>query len=150
MKSNKNHKDNQKKENNQKLENHKILKINDDFNSQNFIHIKKLRNIFIIILIIFILLVVRIGFLQFVEGSSLKEMAYKQQSINQIISPKRGNILDSTGIVLATSASVDTITINPKSIKDKDDNEEKTRTGGSFGEEEEITAYATKLMGKPI
>ena len=127
MKSNKNHKDNQKKENNQKLENHKILKINDDFNSQNFIHIKKLRNIFIIILIIFILLVVRIGFLQFVEGSSLKEMAYKQQSINQIISPKRGNILDSTGIVLATSASVDTITINPKSIKDKDDNEEKTK-----------------------
>ena len=70
----------------------KILKINDEFSSQNFIHIKKLKRIFIVILIIFVLLIGRIGFLQFVEGSSLKEMAYKQQSINQIISPKRGNI----------------------------------------------------------
>ena len=114
---------NQKNENN----NHKVIKINEDFTSQNFIHVKKLKNIFIIILIIFVLLIGRIGFLQFVQGSYLKEMAYKQQSINQIISPKRGNILDSNGRILATSASVDTITINPKSIKDKDDNEQKTK-----------------------
>lgn len=105
----------------------KILKINDEFSSQNFIHIKKLKRIFIIILIIFVLLIGRIGFLQFVEGSSLKEMAYKQQSINQIISPKRGNIYDSTGKVLATSASVDTITINPNSIKDESNDEQKTK-----------------------
>ncbi len=105
----------------------KILKINDEFSSQNFIHIKKLKRIFIVILIIFVLLIGRIGFLQFVEGSSLKEMAYKQQSINQIISPKRGNIYDSTGKVLATSASVDTITINPNSIKDESNDEQKTK-----------------------
>ena len=105
----------------------KILKINDEFSSQNFIHIKKLKRIFIVILIVFVLLIGRIGFLQFVEGSSLKEMAYKQQSINQIISPKRGNIYDSTGKVLATSASVDTITINPNSIKDENDDEQKTK-----------------------
>ena len=105
----------------------KILKINNEFTSQNFIHVKKLKRIFIIILIIFVLLIGRIGFLQFVEGSSLKEMAYKQQSINQIISPKRGNIYDSTGKVLATSASVDTITINPNSIKDEKDDEQKTK-----------------------
>ena len=54
-------------------------------------------------------------------------MAYKQQSINQIISPKRGNIYDSTGKVLATSASVDTITINPNSIKDESNDEQKTK-----------------------
>ena len=105
----------------------KILKINNEFTSQNFIHVKKLKRIFIIILIIFVLLIGRIGFLQFVEGSSLKEMAYKQQSINQIISPKRGNVYDSTGKVLATSASVDTITINPNSIKDEKDDEQKTK-----------------------
>lgn len=96
----------------------KIVKINDDFKSQNFIYVKKLKNIFIVVILIFILLVIRIGFLQFVQGSHLKELAYKQQSINQIISPKRGSIYDSTGTkVLATSASVDTITINPSKIE---------------------------------
>lgn len=104
-----------------------IIKINSEFFSQNFIHVKKLKNIFIVILTIFILLVVRIGFLQFVNGSSLKKMAYNQQAINQIISPKRGNILDSTGKVLATSAKVDTITINPNNIKDSKDDEQKTK-----------------------
>ena len=59
-----------------------------------------------------------IGLLQFVQGNYLKELAYNQQSINQIISPKRGTIYDSHGQILATSASVDTITINPEKIKD--------------------------------
>lgn len=120
MKSN--DKTQKKNENNQK-----IVRINNDFSSQNFIHTKKLKRVFIIVLIIFVLLIGRIGFLQFVEGSYLKELAYKQQSINQIISPKRGNIYDSSGKVLATSASVDTITINPKSIKDEKDDEQKTK-----------------------
>ena len=80
----------------------------------------------VVILLIFILLIGRIGFLQFVEGSFLKEAAYNQQAINQIISPKRGNIYDSTGKALAISAQVDTITINPEKIK-KEDNEEETK-----------------------
>ena len=86
--------------------------------SQTGISIKKLKLIFIIVVLIFVLLLGRLGFLQFVEGSYLKELAYNQQSINQIISPKRGDIYDSKGRVLATSAAVDTITINPAKIKD--------------------------------
>ena len=109
-----NEKDNKKP----KKTNKKITKINDDFKSQNFIYIKKLKVIFIVIILIFALLIGRIGFLQFVQGVYLKQQAYNQQSINQIISPKRGSIYDSTGKVLATSASVDTITINPDRIKD--------------------------------
>ena len=101
-----------------------IVKINNDFTSQNFIHVKKLKNIFIVIILIFVLLLGRLGYLQFVQGGYLRELAYRQQSINQIISPKRGSIYDSTGNVLATSASVDTITINPKNIKDKKGDEE--------------------------
>ena len=104
--------------NNKKKSNKKIIKINEDFKSQNFIYIKKLKVIFITVILIFALLIGRIGFLQFVEGSYLKELAYNQQAINQIISPKRGSIYDSTNKVLATSASVDTITINPSKIKD--------------------------------
>ena len=106
--------------------NNKVLKINKEFKSQNFIHIKKLKTIFIVVILIFVLLLGRIGFLQFVQGNYLKELAYKQQNINQIISPKRGSIYDSTGMTLATSASVDTITINPSKIKDSK-SDEKTK-----------------------
>src|SRR5699024_692243 len=105
-----------KNKNNKK--NTKVVKINKEFKSQNFIYVKKIKIIFIVVILIFVLLLGRIGFLQFVQGSYLKELAYQQQSINQIISPKRGSIYDSTGKVLATSASVDTITINPEKIKD--------------------------------
>lgn len=106
--------------------NSNIVEIKSSFSSQNFIHTKKLKTMLFIILIIFVLLIVRLGFIQFVEGNSLEEQAYRQQTINQIISPKRGNIYDSTGQALAISAQVDTITINPAKIKDK--TEEKTKT----------------------
>ena len=79
---------------------------------------EKIKTIFIVIILILAILIGRIGLLQFVQGNYLKELAYNQQSINQIISPKRGTIYDSHGQILATSASVDTITINPEKIKD--------------------------------
>ena len=116
---------NKNKPKNTKKINKKVTKINSEYISQNFINIKKLKIIFVVIILIFTLLVGRIGFLQFVQGRYLKNLAYNQQSINQIISPKRGSIYDSTGKVLATSASVDTITINPskieKNVKSDDD-----------------------------
>lgn len=99
-----------------------IIKIKSEFESKNFIHTKKLKTVLIVTLLILILLLGRIGFLQFVQGNELKELAYQQQTINQIISPKRGNIYDRTGTTaLAISAQVDTITINPSKIKAKTD-----------------------------
>lgn len=65
----------------------------------------------------FILLIIRLAWIQFVQGNSLKEQAYKQQTSNTIISPKRGTIYDSTGKALAISAQVDTVSINPQKIK---------------------------------
>ena len=59
-------------------------------------------------------LIFRIGWLQFVQGASLKEAATKQQTTSRIISPNRGSIYDSTGKPLAISAAVDTVTINPQ------------------------------------
>ena len=94
--------------------NNKVVKMKTSFESKNLVHTKKLRVSLIVVLIIFVLLIGRIGFLQFVQGNYLKEQAYNQQTINQIISPKRGNIYDSTGKALAISAQVDTITINQK------------------------------------
>lgn len=101
------------------INNSKILRMNTKFESKNFIYTKKLKASLVIILLIFLLLITRIGFLQFVQGNHLKELAYNQQTINQIISPKRGNIYDSTGKALAISAQVDTITINPNKIVKK-------------------------------
>lgn len=99
-----------------------IIKMKTSFNSKNLMHYKKLRVTLIVVILILLLLIVRIGFLQFVQGNYLKELAYNQQTINQIISPKRGNIYDSTGKALAISAQVDTITISPnKLIKNSND-----------------------------
>lgn len=100
-----------------------IIKMKTSFNSKNLMHYKKLRVTLIVVILILLLLIVRIGFLQFVQGNYLKELAYNQQTINQIISPKRGNIYDSTGKALAISAQVDTITINPNKLV-KNSNEE--------------------------
>ena len=111
--------------NRKKTNNSKIVKMDTKFESKNFIYSKKLKISLVVILLIFLLLITRIGFLQFVQGNHLKELAYNQQTINQIISPKRGNIYDSTGKALAISAQVDTITINPNKIVKK--TEEGTR-----------------------
>ena len=108
-----------------KEENSNIIHLNRNFDSKNLIYTPKLRNTFIVIIIIFILLLVRIGYLQFVDGAYLTELAYQQQTINQILSPKRGNIYDSTGKALAISAQVDTITINPTKIVGDTDEETK-------------------------
>ena len=128
MNKNKKNKDNQN--NNQKKpknkanntnSNHKIVKLKTSFDSKNLIHTKKLRTLLVITLLLFLILIIRIGFIQFVQGNSLKEKAYQQQTINQIISPKRGNIYDSNGKALAIGAQVDTITINPtKIVKDNE------------------------------
>lgn len=118
-----NDKNNKKIKKSNNKNNSNVIKLKTDFESKNFIHTKKLRTILGVSIIIFILLIGRIGFLQFVEGSFLKEKAYNQQTINQIISPKRGNIYDSTGQALAISAQVDTITINPAKFEKKTDEE---------------------------
>ena len=78
------------------------------------------RRIAIYTLFIFLLviaLIVRLGVIQFVNGATLKELASRQQTINEVISPKRGTIYDTNGKALAISAAVDTISVNPSKIK---------------------------------
>ena len=89
--------------------------------STNISRKKRLRSILFISFIICLLLIIRIGFIQFIEGSQLQAMAYTQQTLNRKINPKRGTILDSTGKnILAVSASVETVSINPGNIKKED------------------------------
>lgn len=71
--------------------------------------------------IIFLGLATRVGYIQFFEGEKLQQMAYLQQTLNRNINPKRGTIYDASGkIALATSSSVETITVNPVNIASSD------------------------------
>ena len=71
---------------------------------------------FIFMFLIFSLLIVRIFFLQFVQGSELKYKASIQQTTARTITANRGVIYDCNGKVLAASANVDTVSVNPKNI----------------------------------
>ena len=78
---------------------------------------KRIRNMFIVAFLIFTGILVRIGFIQLVQGAELKEEAYSQQTLDRNINPKRGTIYDATGKnILAISATVETVTINPTNI----------------------------------
>lgn len=87
----------------------------------NTVTSKRIRICMISMFTILFALMIRIGFLQFVQGAELKEKAYRQQTVNKLVNPKRGNILDCNGKSLAVSAKVDTVSINPTKIKDKSD-----------------------------
>jgi len=89
--------------------------------STNISRKRKLRNFLFVAFIICMLLVIRIGFIQFVQGSELQAMAYTQQTLNRKINPKRGTIYDSSGKnILAVSASVETVSVTPSNIKKED------------------------------
>ena len=89
--------------------------------STNISRKRRLRGVLFISFTICTLLIIRIGFIQFVQGSELQAMAYTQQTLNRKINPKRGTILDSTGEnILAVSASVETVSVNPGNIKKED------------------------------
>ena len=82
---------------------------------------KKMRNSLFVALLIFILLIIRVGYIQFVQGKELQELAYEQQTLDRNINPKRGTIYDATGKnILAVSSTVETITVNPGNIDKKD------------------------------
>lgn len=80
---------------------------------------KKLLITMLVAFILFFTLIIRIGYWQFFKGGELKEAANRQQTTNRIISAKRGTIYDSTGKSLASSVPVDTVSINPSKIKEK-------------------------------
>lgn len=62
--------------------------------SENISRKKKIIYVLFVAFIILSLLIVRIGIIQFLKGGELKAMAYKQQSLDRLINPKRGTIYD--------------------------------------------------------
>ena len=78
---------------------------------------RRIRNALFVSFTLLFSLVIRIGYIQLIQGEELSSMAYQQQSLDRNINPKRGTIYDATGEnILAVSATVETVTINPGNI----------------------------------
>ena len=78
---------------------------------------KKLIKIMFIAFFLLIVLICRIGYIQFFDGNHLQQESYEQLVKSREVSAKRGTIYDSTGkYILAESATVYAITINPTNI----------------------------------
>ena len=66
---------------------------------------------------ILFILIIRVGWIQFINGEELQNLAYEQQTLDRKINPKRGTIYDSNMNEIAISSTVYTITVNPTNIK---------------------------------
>lgn len=81
---------------------------------------KRMRNILLLAMFILMGLIIRISWIQFVNGEELQTLAYEQQTLNRKINPKRGTIYDRNKNELAVSSTVYTVTIHPTIIKEKE------------------------------
>ena len=80
---------------------------------------RRMKNVLLCAVVIFGILVFRVGWIQFINGEELQTLAYEQQTLDRKINPKRGTIFDRDGNELAVSSTVYTVTINPTNIKDE-------------------------------
>ena len=69
-------------------------------------------------LLCFFLLIVRIAWLQIVDGEKLTIAAREQQTVDNVITPERGKIYDRNYKVLASNMTVETISISPADVRD--------------------------------
>lgn len=67
--------------------------------------------------IVFFALSMRLAYWQFIQGAELKSSAIQQQTLDSVVSSKRGMIVDRNGKILAQSISVQTVTVTPAEVK---------------------------------
>jgi stage V sporulation protein D (sporulation-specific penicillin-binding protein) len=69
-----------------------------------------------------VVLVVRLAWIQIVDSDWYKKAAFDQQTKDRLINAKRGSILDATGKELAISEAVETISVNPQTMRNFKEN----------------------------
>ena len=89
----------------------------DDINATNTTSSVKLKTFLIVIILFFLALIIRLIFLQFVDGSELQSAARSRQTLTETISAKRGTIFDINGKTLAMSYETDKIYLDPTNVK---------------------------------
>lgn len=95
----------------------KILEFKHNLNVSNNIPSFKLKTFLLLAFLLLLALIVRMAYLQFVNGKMLKQKAFAQLSYTETISANRGSIYDSTGTVLATSYAADNVVIVPSKFE---------------------------------
>ena len=78
---------------------------------------KRLLAIFMLVSFVFLIIILRLGYLQFVKGSWLQEKAVDQWTRELPLNPIRGNINDANGVALATNYSTYDIYVRPSMVK---------------------------------
>lgn len=76
-------------------------------------------------ILIFLIIDVRLGYVQFVLGDMLTGQAKGSWSRNIPFEPERGEILDRNGVPLATNVSAPTVYVVPRQVKDPSTTSEK-------------------------
>lgn len=79
---------------------------------------KRLMMALVVGILIFFIIDVRLGYVQFFLGNTLTERAKGLWSRNIPFEPQRGEIVDRNGIALATNVSAPTVYVVPRQIKD--------------------------------
>ncbi|SDL76973.1 stage V sporulation protein D [Sediminibacillus halophilus] len=82
---------------------------------------KRLVTVFLLGILVFGIIDIRLGYVQFVLGDWLTGEAKELWSRDIIFEPERGEILDKNGEVLAENVSAPTVMLVPRQIKDPED-----------------------------
>lgn len=86
--------------------------------NNKLIYNKRARVVILWALAILTLLAIRVAWIQIVRGEQLSRDALEQQTSDNTVSAKRGQILDRNYRVLASNVSVETISITPANLRE--------------------------------
>lgn len=82
---------------------------------------KRITILFVFLLVAFVLLLLRLAWIQLVNSEDYQSQALEQRLRMIDVEPKRGEIYDRTGKKLAVSTSSDTVVAIPREIKDPEE-----------------------------
>src|SRR5699024_6614069 len=86
---------------------------------------KRIVALFLISLVVFITIIVRLGYVQFFMGDELLEEANELWTRDIVFEPERGNILDLNGDILAENVTAPSIVVVPRQIEHPEETAEK-------------------------
>ncbi|MCP8616608.1 stage V sporulation protein D [Salirhabdus salicampi] len=86
---------------------------------------KRLVTVFLFALVFFIIMCIRLGYVQFVIGNMLADKAEELWSRDIPLEPERGKILDRNGEVLAENVSAPSVVVVPRQIPNPQETAEK-------------------------
>jgi len=81
---------------------------------------KKMLFVMVAFQALLLLLIVRVIYIEYVQGAFLQEMAYIQQTRDRLIAPKRGDILDRNMVPIARSETVASVSVIHNQLKNKE------------------------------